>query len=103
MKKLDLHIHTIQTVSDHAFTFSIDKLKEYIKQLAIDGIAITNHNTFNLQQYEDIRDELSDICTVLPGIEINIGKNNFGHLICITEQDDIEDFFYPLLINRRQD
>ena len=92
MKKLDLHIHTIQTVSDHAFTFSIDKLKEYIKQLAIDGIAITNHNTFNLQQYEDIRDELSDICTVLPGIEINIGKNNFGHLICITEQDDIEDF-----------
>lgn len=92
MKKLDLHIHTIQTASDHAFTFSMNKLKEYIKQLAIDGIAITNHNTFNLQQYKDIRDELSDICTVLPGIEINIGKNNFGHLICIAEQDDIEDF-----------
>lgn len=92
MKKLDLHIHTVKTVSDHDFSFSMDKLKEYITQLAIDGIAITNHNMFELEQYKEIRDELSDICTVLPGIEINIGKNNFGHLICITEQDDIEDF-----------
>lgn len=92
MKKLDLHIHTVQTVSDHAFSFSMEKLKEYIKQLAIDGIAITNHNMFDLEQYKEIRDELSDVCVVLPGMEINIGKNNFGHLICITEQDDIEDF-----------
>lgn len=60
--------------------------------LNIDGIAITNHNTFDLAQYKNIRDELYDVCTVLPGIEINVGKNNFGHLICITEQDDIEDF-----------
>lgn len=44
MKKLDLHIHTIQTLSDRAFSFSVDKLKEYVKSLNIDGIAITNHN-----------------------------------------------------------
>lgn len=31
MKKLDLHIYTIQTLSDHAFSFSVDKLKEYVK------------------------------------------------------------------------
>ena len=92
MKKLDLHIHTIQTLSDRAFSFSIDKLKEYVKSLNIDGIAITNHNSFDLEQYKEIRDELSDLCVVLPGIEINVGKKGFGHLLCITESDDIEDF-----------
>lgn len=92
MKKLDLHIHTIQTLSDRAFSFSVDKLKEYVKSLNIDGIAITNHNSFDLEQYKEIRDELSDLCVVLPGVEINVGKNGFGHLICISESDDIEDF-----------
>ena len=92
MKKLDLHIHTIQTISDQPFTFSIQKLKDYIHLLEIDGIAITNHNIFDLDQFRKLQSELSSMCSVLPGIEINIGKNNFGHLICITEQDDIEDF-----------
>ena len=81
MKKLDLHIHTIQTLSDRAFSFSVDKLKEYVKSLNIDGIAITNHNSFDLEQYKEIRDELSDLCVVLPGVEINVGKNGFGHFL----------------------
>ena len=92
MKKLDLHIHTVQTVSDHPFTFSMNKLREYVQELKIEGIAITNHNIFDFVQYKEIQKSLSDLCVVLPGIEINIGKNGFGHLICITEQDDIEDF-----------
>ena len=54
MKKLDLHIHTKQTVSDPTFSFSLDKLKEYVQQYKIDGIAITNHNIFNIQQFQDI-------------------------------------------------
>ncbi|MBR5949636.1 MAG: hypothetical protein IKZ82_13480 [Clostridia bacterium] len=92
MKKLDLHIHTLQTFSDAPFAFSLERLKEYVKALKIDGIAITNHNKFDLPQYNEIRDILKDTCVVLPGIEINVGKNSAGHLICITEQDDIEDF-----------
>ncbi len=92
MKKLDLHIHTKQTVSDPTFSFSLDKLKEYVQQYKIDGIAITNHNIFNIQQFQDIQNKLSGDCVVLPGIEINIGVNGVGHLICITNQEDIEDF-----------
>ena len=52
-----------------------------------------SHNTFDLTQYKEIQSSLSDICVVLPGIEINLGKSNFGHIICITDQDDIEDFY----------
>lgn len=92
MKKLDLHIHTLKTISDHDFTFSMDTLKDYIMSLHIDGIAITNHNIFDAKQFDKIVKELEGLCTVLPGIEINLGSKGFGHMICITEPDDIEDF-----------
>jgi predicted metal-dependent phosphoesterase TrpH len=58
MKKIDLHIHTIPTVSDADFTFSLQKLKEYIAAQSIDAIAITNHNKFNLEQFKQINEEL---------------------------------------------
>lgn len=40
MKKLDLHIHTIPTVSDRPFDFSMESLKKYVNDLALDAIAI---------------------------------------------------------------
>ena len=91
MKKLDLHIHTISTISDRDFHFSLDKLKEYVISCKIDAIAITNHNCFDKCQYENIERELKGICKVFPGIEINIGQNA-GHLICVTDSEDVYDF-----------
>lgn len=87
MKKIDLHIHTVSTVSDHPFTFSMDCLKKYIEANKVDAIAITNHNLFDRTQYEQIRNSL-DI-KVFPGIEVDIEG---GHLLVITDDDDIEDF-----------
>ena len=87
MKKLDLHIHTVSTVSDHAFDFSMDCLKEYVEQNGIDAIAITNHNLFDRTQYEQIQGVL-DI-KVFPGIEVDIEG---GHLLVISDESDIEDF-----------
>ncbi|MGQ1786903.1 MULTISPECIES: hypothetical protein [unclassified Saccharicrinis] len=46
MKKIDLHIHTVSTISDSYFEFDILKLKEYVQKLSLDCIAITNHNVF---------------------------------------------------------
>lgn len=92
MRKLDLHIHTVSTISDVAFTFSMDILKRYIMERKIDAIAITNHNMFDLEQYRSITLTLSDTI-VFPGIEVNIG-NNAGHLLIIAKLDDVEDFFH---------
>lgn len=92
MKKLDLHIHTIETVSDGTFEFDLQTLKDYVISSKLDGIAITNHNKFDEEQYKSIAQELNGICTVLPGIEINIGNNSVGHMICITNPNDISDF-----------
>jgi len=59
MKKIDLHIHTISTNSDCYFEFSIEQLKNYIEKREIDGIAITNHNHFDLEQFQLISDSLT--------------------------------------------
>lgn len=84
MKKCDLHIHTIPTVSDSHFEFSLDVLEDYVNQMQLDVIAITNHNMFDMTQYIEIRDRLS-VKTVLPGIEVDIEK---GHLLVIFDKDD---------------
>ena len=60
MKKVDLHIHTISTVKDRPFTFDINVLEDYVQSQKIDVIAITNHNVFDRNQYEQIRVKLSN-------------------------------------------
>ena len=87
MKKIDLHLHTIATVSDHAFDFSIEKLIEYIENEKLDAIAITNHNVFDREQYELISASIS--IPVFPGIEVDVEN---GHLLVITEVSDMDDF-----------
>lgn len=93
MKKLDLHIHTKQTISDdHTFVFSLANLKEYVQARKIDGIAITNHNMFDIVQFKEIQSELTGLCEVLPGIEINLGIKGFGHMLCIANPDEVDCF-----------
>lgn len=93
MKKLDLHVHTQSTMSDIAFVFSMESLRKYVTTFRIDGIAITNHNLFDANQYFEITKNMPEQCAVFPGIEINIKQsNNIGHILCITSVDDVYDF-----------
>ena len=87
LKKIDFHIHTKSSISDSPFNFNIDKLKEYVSASHLDAIAITNHNTFDIEQYTHICDELGIV--VFPGIEIDLNK---GHIILITAKDDLDEF-----------
>ena len=87
MKKVDLHIHTVATVSDHYFEFSMDTLQSYVECKELDAIAVTNHNLFDRKQYEEIREKIS--VPVFPGIEIDVEQ---GHLLLITSPDDLDDF-----------
>lgn len=87
LKKIDLHIHTKQSVSDYEFVFSLEKLKEYVNARKLDCIAITNHNLFDYDQYQSIEQELDIV--VYPGIEVDLEK---GHILLIAEKDDIADF-----------
>lgn len=86
MKKIDLHIHTQSTVSDAGeFSFSMAKLQEYTISEDIDAIAITNHNIFDMEEFNSITSHL-DI-TVFPGVEIDIEN---GHLLLICDDNNKE-------------
>ncbi len=88
MKKIDLHIHTVPSpLSDRKFEFCLETLKAYVVKLEIDCIAITNHNLFDLEQFNEICSVLS--ISVLPGIEIDLEK---GHLLLISDCVELADF-----------
>lgn len=87
MKKIDLHLHTVSSISDRAFDFSLDKLKEYVTNSELDCIAITNHNLFDRLQFETISSALP--ITVLPGIEIDLEG---GHILLISENNELDNF-----------
>jgi hypothetical protein len=87
MKKIDLHIHTKATISDQPFDFALESLLAYVREKKIAAIAITNHNVFDLRQYQLIISSV-DI-PVFPGIEIDIEKS---HLLLIADLSDVADF-----------
>lgn len=87
MKKIDLHMHTVPTISDAHFDFSLEKLEEYVESAELDAIAITNHDVFDLAQFRQIDKALD--CVVFPGIEINLAK---GHILLISENENLEEF-----------
>ena len=93
MKRIDLHIHTMATVSDSkGFEFDIEVLKDYVRTARLDAIAITNHNTFYRDDFDQISNEIG--IPVFPGAELNISTtyNSFGHVLVIAKPDDIDDF-----------
>jgi len=87
VKKIDLHVHTVATVNDSDFVFSMDTLQRYVQQCELDAIAVTNHNVFDATQFRHIKDEAPIV--VFPGIEITVGN---GHLLLISDHDDLADF-----------
>ncbi len=88
MIKIDFHIHTLPAEYETQFDFDMDTIKEYVTKAELDAIAITNHNMFNLEQYNEIADAVPD-SRVYPGIEIDLEK---GHLLLIADIDNVDDF-----------
>lgn len=97
MKKIDLHMHTVPTISDAHFTFSLEKLSEYVKSAELDAVAVTNHDLFDLQQFNEIVEKLE--CVVFPGIEINLDK---GHVLIISENKTWMIFNLELRLYQRR-
>ncbi len=84
MKRCDLHIHTVSSVSDKPFTYDKDVLLDYVATTGLDVIAITNHNLFDYAQFQEVKNSLPNT-VVLPGIEVDLEK---GHILVIANNDD---------------
>ena len=83
MLKIDLHIHTVATAWDEPFEFSLEQLEQHVSEQRIEAIAITNHNTFDLEQYKEIGEALSGKCAVFPGVEVSALKS---HILIIDSE-----------------
>ncbi len=84
--KIDIHVHTKKTKSGDAATrnVDVDKFERIIKSTEVKILAITNHNHFDLAQYQQFSERLDGMCQIWPGIELDIledGKR--AHLIVI--------------------
>ena len=87
MKKIDLHIHTVPTISDTQLIFSLDAFKRYIADANLDAVAVTNHDVFDGAQFRTIKEALD--VTVFPGIEVNLER---AHVLIISSGSNLEDF-----------
>jgi len=87
LKKIDLHIHTVSTISDRSFSFNLENLTKYVSEARLDATAITNHDMFDGNQFREIIEALEVV--VFPGIEVSL---DCGHVLIISDVADLENF-----------
>lgn len=57
----------------------------------LNAIAITNHNVFDLDNYNEIKDALN--IPVFPGVELNVSNpGGFGHVLLIAPEEAVDTF-----------
>ncbi|HFU4122165.1 TPA: hypothetical protein ACGO7R_000062 [Streptococcus suis] len=91
VKKIDFHIHTVPSIKDSQFEFSLDWLKEYIKSTNLDAIAITNHDLFDKENFEGITVALGEV-KVYPGIELTLDVGHVNIVFPVTCIDELSTF-----------
>lgn len=93
--KIDIHVHTKKTKSGDSESRNItsDRFRDIIKTTDVKIIAITNHNHFDIDQYNQFVKSTDGICQIWPGIEIDIlEEGNNGHLLLIVNPKNINKF-----------
>ncbi len=93
--KIDIHTHTKKCKSGDAPTREISPADfcEMILSTEVRIVAITNHNVFDLDQFEKIEARLGKDTQVWPGIELDIlNGESRGHLLVIVSPKSARDF-----------
>lgn len=84
--KIDIHVHTKKIKTGDAATREVtpEKFNDVIRLTDVNILAITNHNHFDLDQYNKISELVNDVCQIWPGIELDIFENGKrAHLLVI--------------------
>lgn len=91
--KIDLHCHTKSTKSGdgEGRNVSAALFKEKVTNTGVKIIAITNHNAFDLIQFNEFQEAVKDDCQLWPGVEIDVkgSVDNKYHLIVVANPDNI--------------
>lgn len=93
--KIDLHCHTrkIKKGDGDGREVSPELFRKKIIDADVKIVAITNHNTFDYEQYQLLGETVGDICQIWPGIEIDIkDRGNKWHLIVVVNPEQVGMF-----------
>lgn len=93
--KIDLHCHTKKVKRGESDTRNVttELFSMKIKEANVEIVAITNHNTFDIEQFQCLQEAVLDYCILWPGVELDISDNNrTSHLIVICNPINIGDF-----------
>lgn len=99
--KIDLHCHTKKIKKGDPITRNVceDIFAEKIRNADVKIVAITNHNTFDYEQYKSFKARVREFCDVWPGIELDArgdctkkGEIIKFHIIIVSNPDKVENF-----------
>lgn len=99
--KIDLHCHTLKIKKGDPNTRNVtpDIFAEKIANADVKIVAITNHNAFDISQYNILKETVKDFCEVWPGIELDAygekKKNNKPvkfHMIIVANPNQTIEF-----------
>lgn len=92
--KIDLHTHTKRCKQGDSPKRNIDSNKFISKMIDndISICAITNHNHFDLEEFQTINNAEKNFC-IFPGIELDIEIGDFHHHIIIICNPKKDEFF----------
>lgn len=93
--KIDIHTHTKKCKSGDAHTREITPKRfcEAVLATDVSVIAITNHNVFDLAQYQQIQAGIGRV-QAWPGVELDIVEDGSrGHLLVIVSPTFVDKFF----------
>ena len=93
--KIDLHVHTKKTKSGDAATRNIgaNRFHEILTSTDVKIVAVSNHNNFDPDQYNEFCEKAGEDIQIWPGIELDVvedGQN--GHLIVIVSPTSSGEF-----------
>lgn len=81
----DLHLHTPSSFDYHDKSVTNQQIIDVLKANDIKGVAITDHNTIDIERIKALRELAGNDITILPGIELRseLGGSESVHFICI--------------------
>lgn len=94
--KIDLHCHTLSIKDGESPTRNVtaDMFKQKLVAANVEIVAITNHNKFDLEQFNLFTKTVNGLCQVWAGIELDVigVDNNKYHMIAICSPSKVNEF-----------
>ena len=96
--KIDLHCHTKEVKNgDRGRAIDAATFSHKMQAAGVCVAAITNHNCFDIDQYNDFVQEAGSSLMIWPGVELDIhghhgDKDSYGHITIIVDPSDVSVF-----------